>query len=357
MLTSGLMGRGEEWKRIRTFMQTDLMQPESARGYVPGMVEAARLASAGAPASADDLNNYLGRCAFDLFSTIMFGELTNVSDMTTPTDPDNEVFVKSAADGLSASIQILVSPYEMVLGNQLGLSTKKCQFAFANFDKCWEIAQAKIERFGERNKLGQLSVNEKASYLARALDRQLEEGCNVSLREVHELAFAGLFAAVDTTSSVLGWNLFNISRCEEVQEKLHKEIVQAVRAEGGKDCRLSAAAVDRKQSPYLHATIRETQRLTPPAPMFITKRIYQDDVVLHGVPMKQGDVVSLEGYTTGTDPELIDSPEEFRPERWFPEAVEARKGTKKEIIDHPYLKDPFSQGMFSVNDFESAGVP
>lgn len=74
MHTTGLLSRGEEWKRIRTFMQQDLMQPASARGYVPGMVQAACLASAGAPASADDLNTYLGRCAFDLFSTIMFGK-------------------------------------------------------------------------------------------------------------------------------------------------------------------------------------------------------------------------------------------------------------------------------------------
>jgi cytochrome P450 len=49
--------------------------------------------------------------------------------------------------------------------------------------------------------------------------------------------------------------------------------------------------------------------------------------------MKQGDVVSLEGHTTRTDPELVDDPEELRPERWFPEAFEVRRGTNKEIID------------------------
>ena len=65
---------------------------------------------------------------------------------------------------------------------------------------------------------------------------------------------------------------------------------------------------------------------------------------LHGVPVKKGEVGSLLGYTTGMDPSIVDHPEEFRPERWLPDAVEARKGTKKEIIDHPFLKDPFSQG-------------
>lgn len=53
---------------------------------------------------------------------------------------------------------------------------------------------------------------------------------------------------------------------------------------------------------------------------------------------------------TGTDHDhdnLVDNSEEFRPERWSPEAVEGRnKGMKKEIIDHSYLKDLFSHDVF-----------
>lgn len=69
---SGLHGRGEEWRRIRRFLQTDLLHPESANGYVPGIARAASLASRGAQAAAvlqssrqDDeaINSYLSRCA------------------------------------------------------------------------------------------------------------------------------------------------------------------------------------------------------------------------------------------------------------------------------------------------------
>lgn len=34
--TVGFMKRGPEWKRIRTFLQKDLLAPASARGYLPG---------------------------------------------------------------------------------------------------------------------------------------------------------------------------------------------------------------------------------------------------------------------------------------------------------------------------------
>ena len=120
---------------------------------------------------------------------------------------------------------------------------------------------------------------------------------------------------------------------------------------GGKNrlCRLSTGALNRKESPFVHATIWETPRLTPSGPICVAKCIHHDGVVLHGVPMKQGHVISLEGYTTGTDHEWVDNPEEFRPECWFLEAVKVRKGMKNGIIDHPYLKDPFSQVVFLYN--------
>lgn len=40
----------------------------------------------------------------------------------------------------------------------------------------------------------------------------------------------------------------------------------------------------------------------------------------------------------------MDDVDEFIPERFLSEAVEARKGTKAEVIDHPLFSGPFSQG-------------
>ena len=104
----------------------------AAQGYVLGMVEAARLASAGAPASTDDLNTYLGRCALDLFSIIMFGELSNVSNTTTPTYPENKVFVIKCCQ-LLERFQCCFLPYKMVVGNNWGLPHKKISFCLIHF--------------------------------------------------------------------------------------------------------------------------------------------------------------------------------------------------------------------------------
>mmetsp|Transcript_5947 Transcript_5947/g.13517 ORF Transcript_5947/g.13517 Transcript_5947/m.13517 type:complete len:618 (+) Transcript_5947:40-1893(+) len=349
--TAGLHGRGEEWRRLRTFLQTDLLHPDAARGYLPGIIHAADLASKGAQASAvlqssgeekGAINSYLNRCAFDMFSSMMLGIYTETADRTTPADPENERFVRGSVQGLGTAIELLLSPYDFVVGKLLKFETARMKHCFEGFDTTWAIAQDKVGRFIERKERGELSENEQASYLFRALDRQKEEGSNVSAREVTELAFTGLFAAVDTTSGVLGWNLFHIARSPHIQEKLYDEISASVKTFG--QGKITDEVLRKSNVPYLHALIRETHRLTPPGAIAINKTVDTDNLEVHGRKMEKGDVVLLESHSPGMNPDLVENPEEYRPERWLKDAIEARKGTPSEIIDHPFLAAPFSQG-------------
>lgn len=41
---------------------------------------------------------------------------------------------------------------------------------------------------------------------------------------------------------------------------------------------------------------------------------------------------------------MVSDPDQFKPDRWLPEAVEARKGTPAAMLDHPFFKGPFSEG-------------
>ncbi|KAL7537062.1 hypothetical protein ACHAWF_005651 [Thalassiosira exigua] len=337
MDTVGFFVNDEEWLRLRQFMQTDLFQPAAARGYVPGMIRAAELASRGAPAAAaaKDLNEYLSRCAFDLFSTLMFGEMTETADATTPTDPENVAFVQGAIRGLSTSVQILVDPYETVVGKMMGFKTRKYRTMSEGYDAAWRIGEAKIDRFVESKERGELTENQRVSYLARAIDRQASEGSNVTFQEAKVLAWSGLFAAVDTTSNTIAWNLVHIALNPDVQDRLHDELTMAV-DKFGEDGKLTAEVLERSNVPYLHAVMRETHRRTP--------IVGKDGIDIHGVPVSKGSVVALEGFSLGMDPNIIDDPESFLPERWLPNAVEARRGTAAETIDHPFFKDAFSQG-------------
>merc|ERR1712038_471310 len=84
-------------------------------------------------------------------------------------------------------------------------------------------------------------------------------------------------------------------------------------------------------------------RISPTNMLSLIKRIDRE-MEINGIQMEPGDVASLESYSTGINPDLVDKPEKFLPERWLPDAVASRKNTPSEIIDHPFLKEPFSQG-------------
>jgi len=337
----GFLGQGENWKRIRTFMQTDLLHPTAARGYTAGIIEAAELASRGAPASADDMNAFFERTAFDFFCTVMFGDLMEVADPNTPTDPEDVEFVKNAKTGLGTAVAVARSLKDALLVKKLGIETEQYRKMKDALDITWKIGGDKIERFMEKRERGELSEREKNSYLYRALERYDSGKSGVSLQEAKEMAWGGIFAGVDTTSGKMGWNIIHAAQNPQVQDRLYDELSAAAAANGG---RLTVEALDKSNAPYLHAFVRETHRLTPVVPIATRKRVAADDLEVHGVKLPRGSAVACDGYSLGQDPNYVDDPRSFRPERWLDDAVQARKGTPKEIVDHPFFKDPFSQG-------------
>jgi len=181
---------------------------------------------------------------------------------------------------------------------------------------------------------------ERASYLAGAIERQRETK-EVTQDEMAELCLTALFVGVDTTSSVTAWNLMHLAMNPEVQEKLHTELNAATITDKGR-IKLDADVLSKKVSPYLHMCIRESHRATPAFAALMWKGNSKSDVDIHNVTIPKGSMFQL-GHIS-YDSEYVEDPKTFRPERWTKEAVAARKDTKSEVLDHPFLRDPFSQG-------------
>jgi cytochrome P450 len=91
---AAILEHGPEWKRIRSFLQTDLLSPQSAARYIPGIIRAAEYASKGAAANEDDLKFYLNEASFDMFSMILLGDLPRIADPSTESQPDDVRFCR-----------------------------------------------------------------------------------------------------------------------------------------------------------------------------------------------------------------------------------------------------------------------
>merc|ERR1739845_49317 len=148
-----------------------------------------------------------------------------------------------------------------------------------------------------------------------------------------------LQAGVDTTANVTNWLFINIANNPHVQDKLREEILSV--------CPTGDVLEEHlKQMPYLKACIRESHRLTP-AITLGTVRPTPTDMVMSGYQIPEGTLIMTDNHQVQNDPNLVDRANEFLPERWSEDAVQARMGTNKEICDHALLRDSFGMGARS----------
>lgn len=149
-----------------------------------------------------------------------------------------------------------------------------------------------------------------------------------------------LMAGVDTTSYVMSWLFLNLASNPDVQTKLADELKTVLSG-------ANVTTVEQMNSlPYLKACMRESNRLTPPASVSIKTLEQGIDLVVNDATyhVPAGQRISLNLRAFPMDPKYVENPNIYRPERFLPDAIKARKGTPSEVIDHPAFAEPFGRG-------------
>lgn len=154
-----------------------MLDPRAVKRFVPGLQEAARLASKGAPARKNDLSLYLSHCTF------MFGELTRCSDPNAFNEEENLEniqFCYAAIKFMDLLGEFQRNPLQKFMVETLGIKTKKYKEFEKTYNVIDRIAMKKIQTFIELYECGNLTDMEKASYLAGAIERQADKDSEVS---------------------------------------------------------------------------------------------------------------------------------------------------------------------------------
>ncbi|TCH96881.1 cytochrome P450 [Roseococcus sp. SYP-B2431] len=158
-----------------------------------------------------------------------------------------------------------------------------------------------------------------------SLIASMAQGSGMNARAFRNEAITLFMAGHETTANTLAWAWFLLSEADWAEARFHAEIDAVL---GGRAPRFE----DLANLPYTRAVVEETLRLYPPVPMLI-RRASETTMV--------GDVEVPKGAVVGASPWLVhrherhwEGPDEFRPERFLPEAPPPAKYT--------YL--PFSLG-------------
>jgi cytochrome P450 len=164
-------------------------------------------------------------------------------------------------------------------------------------------------------------TNEGSSFVSKQNRRGLTH------EEVLAQSILFILAGYDTTASTLSFFGYLLAVNSDCQEKLIAEIDSVM-----KDQDHVTFDVINKM-PYLDMCVSETLRLYPPGPR--ADRVTCEQTTINGVFIPKGMVVGIPIYALQNDPEYWPEPERFDPDRFLPEAKEAR---------NPFCYMPFGMG-------------
>jgi cytochrome P450 len=196
---------------------------------------------------------------------------------------------------------------------------RNLQFAF-RFRSLTKYVREAIER---RTKAPEI---EHVDFLAMLMHARDEDDKAMSERELMDEVLTLVVAGHETTASALNWVWYLLALHPEADAKLFRELKDRGDLT---DLRLTTL----ESLTYTQQVISEALRLYPPG-WLITRRSIESDR-LGGYELPAGTDVFLSPYVVHRHPAHWDSPEAFRPERFTPQAEEAR---------HRYAFIPFVAG-------------
>ncbi len=145
--------------------------------------------------------------------------------------------------------------------------------------------------------------------------REEETGEVMSDKQLRDEVLIVFFAGHETTAQLLTWTWILLAQHPEVEEQLHGELGRTL---GGR----SPSLDDLPHLTYTRMVLDEALRLYSPVSM-VARDAVGDDVV-DGYPVPKGAMITILPYITHRHPEFWQRPEDFYPEHFTPERVEAR---------------------------------
>ncbi|XP_073846685.1 probable cytochrome P450 6a21 [Musca autumnalis] len=145
------------------------------------------------------------------------------------------------------------------------------------------------------------------------------DGVSLSLEEMAAQAFVFFLGGFETSSSTMGFALYELALNQDVQNKMREEINEAFNDDG------SISYETLHGLPYLGQVISETLRKYTIVPHLNRQALV--DYVVPGNPkyvIKKGMPIFIPAYGMHHDPSLYPNPEKFDPDRFEPSAAKQR---------------------------------
>ncbi|KAL6004544.1 hypothetical protein ACLOJK_005099 [Asimina triloba] len=127
-------------------------------------------------------------------------------------------------------------------------------------------------------------------------------------------------AGTDTSATLTEWTMSELIRNPEAMKRVRDELVRVVGCRG-RDGKNSVKESHLVHLDYLHACIKETLRLHPPAPLLLPRSAAETcEVMNYTIP--KGCRVMVNVWAIGRDPQVWEDPLKFYPERFLDGSID-----------------------------------
>ncbi|CAJ1401714.1 unnamed protein product [Effrenium voratum] len=328
---SALNATGETWQKGRQALQKDIFSVASATSYCEPVTDAAQQVVDGlkvklAKDEAVDFNGVMVDAVADVFTAAVLGKPLGFSKGLAT--EEQRRWAKGGMRSIELTATMLFQPHMKIWPEAFQTYREYEELYGTMVRTTKQLVEETIESYKDFS-----GPEDELPYVVRVA-RRGELPKDTLAYEVQSIVLAGL----DTTYHVLLWNMLNLAQFPHAQEALREEVFRVL----GPSAHFTRDKLS--EMPYLKALMRETHRFSMPSTL-LTYRFLDEDVALCGYNVPAGTRIMMMSEGLQSDPELVEDPEEFRPERFLPEAVQARKSDPlKSLIDHKLLGTPFSFG-------------
>lgn len=311
---------GEKWRQQRKVssyeFSTRVLRDFSSVVFRDNAVKLANVVSEAAKSNRSmDIQDLFMKSTLDSIFKVAFGaEL----DSMCGTNEEGANFSSAFDDASAMTLWRYVDvSWKMKKFLNIGSEAKLKKTVKAIDDFIYKLIANKVEQMrspGENS-----CIMKKDDILSRFLQVTGIESDSTYLRDII-LNF--VIAGKDTTAASLSWFIYVLCRHPDAEEKVAKEIKDAIKMKEVADFAELAASINDEaleKMNYLHAAITETLRLYPAVPVD-AKICLSDDTLPDGFSVRKGDMVSYQPYAMGRMKFIWgDDAEEYKPERWLDE--------------------------------------
>ncbi|GLT77144.1 hypothetical protein SLA2020_487560 [Shorea laevis] len=309
----------EAWKHNRKIFHAFLNHHEfhqSIARIIPMQIEKGLIPFLKLAAEAEqvvDLQDLFVRHSFDLASVVVCGYNPKSLSIGLPSVP----FSKAMDDAWKATFFRFILPesiWKLQRWLQIG-TEKKLRDAWKALD---DILAEYISMQRQQLKSGEHhDVDEGFNFLKCYLTGHQVTGPTPTDKLMRDNAIHMMLAIEDTSSTVLTWFFWNLSKNPHILNKIKEELTRNLLLKEEGELRLPLSLKEMSKLVYLHAALCETLRLFPPVP-FEFRTATKRDTLPTGHRVNGKLKVMIFSYAMGRMRSIWgDDCHEFKPERWI----------------------------------------